>query len=143
MTSRFCALTLFTLTGIVTQPVWAQVGESCQLENEEIANKDKLRTSAFRDISSKSGDSSKIEATKEYQAIVKQHSQALNNCRQKSWLKTQGIWLRLYPCDLQLGKLDEVMDRIVNRGYNQVCVEVISNGTILLPMTALSRLLRT
>ena len=134
--SRFLALTLFTWAGIASQPVWAQVGDYCQFENEAIANKDKLRTIAFQDSSNKSGNSAKIAATKEYQAIVKEHRQTLNSCRQKSWLKTQGIWLRLYPCDLQSGKLEEVMDRIVNRGYNQVFVEVISNGTILLPMTA-------
>lgn len=132
ITSRLFALAIFTLAGIFTPPVFAQVGEYCQFENEAIATKDNLRTAAFQDDPS-SASSTKLAATKEYQAIVQQHGQALNTCRQKSWLKTQGIWLRLYPCDLQSGKLDEVMDRIVNRGYNQVFVEVISEGKILLP----------
>jgi hypothetical protein len=133
--SRLLALTLFILAGSFTQPAFAQVGEYCQFEKEAIAHKDKLRMAAFQE-NNKSENSDKIAAMEEYQALVKQHNQALNTCRQKSWLKTQGIWLRLYPCDLQSGKLEEVMDRIVNRGYNQVFVEVISNGTILLPMTA-------
>ncbi|ELS32283.1 MULTISPECIES: family 10 glycosylhydrolase [Pseudanabaena] len=104
----------------------AQVSEYCQFDNEAIANKDKLRSTAFQDPTN-------LAAVAEYQAIVKQHTQALQICRQKSWLKTQGVWLRLYPCDLQSGKLDEVMDRIVNRGYNQVFIEVFSEGKILLP----------
>jgi len=113
----------------INQSALAQVGEYCQFEGEAIATKENLRMAAFKDTSK----SLNLEATKEYQAIIKQHSQALNTCRQKSWLKTQGIWLRLYPCDLQSGKLDEVMDRIVNKGYNQVFIEVISEGKILLP----------
>ncbi len=116
-----------SLSGLsITQSAFAQVGEYCQFESEAIANKENLRLRAFQDPAN-------LAATKEYQAIVRQHNQALNACRQKSWLKTQGIWLRLYPCDLQSGKLDEVMDRIVNRGYNQVFVEVISEGKIILP----------
>ncbi len=129
---RIFSLTLCTVMGIVTQPASAQVGEYCQFENEAIANKDNLRLAAFPDSSSKSVN---LTATKAYQELVKQHSQKLNTCRQQSWLKTQGIWLRLYPCDLQSGKLDEVMDRIVNRGYNQVFVEVLSDGKILLPQS--------
>ncbi len=128
--TSFFSITLFTLASIVTQPAWSQVGEYCQFDNEAIANKDNLRAATLQNTSDRN---IKLAADKEYQAIVKQHSQDLNTCRQRSWLKTQGIWLRLYPCDLQAGKLDEVMDRIVNRGYNQVFVEVISEGKILLP----------
>jgi hypothetical protein len=112
--------------GFTTHQAFAQVGEYCQFESAAIANKESLRLATFQ-------DSKNLGALKEYQTITKQHSQALNTCRQKSWLKTQGIWLRLYPCDLQSGKLDEVMDRIVNKGYNQVFIEVISEGKILLP----------
>jgi len=33
------------------------------------------------------------------------------------------IWLRLYPCDIQPGALDKIMDRISSRGYNQVYIK--------------------
>ena len=129
--------TLALLTNLLVEqslisPAFTQVGEYCQFESAAIANKTNLRLGAFQNGAS---DSKNIAASKEYQAIVQQHSQALKTCRQKSWLKTQGIWLRLYPCDLQSGKLDEVMDRIVNRGYSQVFIEVLSDGKILLPQS--------
>ncbi len=132
ITTRLFTLALITNFAAslgLTQPALAQVGEYCQFENEAIATKENLRLAAFPNQASNAN----LAAIKEYQAIVQQHGQALKTCRQKSWLKTQGVWLRLYPCDLQAGKLDEVMDRIVNKGYNQVFVEVISEGKILLP----------
>ena len=131
--TRFFSLVACTnfLAAIVAQPSFAQVGEYCQFERDAIAAKENLRAAVFQDTSK----SPNLDATKEYQATIKGHSQALNICRQKSWLKTQGVWLRLYPCDLQSGKLDEVMDRIVNKGYNQVFIEVLSDGKILLPQS--------
>jgi len=120
------SLSLNLLSTSFADRTFAQVGEYCQFEKEAIANKEKLRMATFQGI----GD---LAAPQAYQKIIRQHSQDLNICREKSWLKTQGIWLRLYPCDLQSGKLDEVMDRIVNKGYNQVFVEVHSHGKILLP----------
>ena len=111
--TRFFSLVVATnfLEAISAQSAFAQVGEYCQFEREAIATKKNLRNAIFQDAS----QSTNLETNKEYQAIIKEHSQALNTCRQKSWLKTQGIWLRLYPCDLLSGKLDEVMDRIVNK----------------------------
>jgi hypothetical protein len=131
--TRFFSLVVSTnfLAAIAAQSAFAQVGEYCQFDREAIATKENLRNAVFQDASK----STNLEANKEYQAIIKEHSQALNTCRQKSWLKTQGIWLRLYPCDLLSGKLDEVMDRIVNKGYNQVFIEVLSDGKILLPQS--------
>ncbi|PZV17718.1 MAG: hypothetical protein DCF20_04940 [Pseudanabaena sp.] len=131
--TRFFSVVVSTsfLAAIGAHPTFSQVGEYCQFEREAIATKENLRNAVFEDPSK----SKNPEATKEYQAIVKEHSQALNTCRQKSWLKTQGIWLRLYPCDLLSGRLDEVMDRIVNKGYNQVFIEVLSDGKILLPQS--------
>ena len=127
LTKVFTTVLVANFLGIgFNQPVSAQVGEYCQFESEAIANKEKLRRLAFENIND-------LTAPQAYQEILRQHRESLNNCRQKSWLKTQGIWLRLYPCDLHSGKLDEVMDRIVNKGYNQVFVEVHSNGKILLP----------
>lgn len=128
-TTRILAIALgtnFTFAMNVMQPAFAQIGEYCQFEGDAIANKENLRVAAIQ------SPKNQIAAQK-YQAIVQQHNQSLNACRQKSWLKTQGIWLRLYPCDLQSGKLDQVMDRIVNKGYNQVFIEVLSDGKILLP----------
>ena len=87
--------------------------------------KEALRKAAFE------GDS---EAQQDYQAMVQQHAEAMQNCRNNSWPQQQAIWLRLLPPrDLQAGILDAVMDRIVNLGYNQVYVEVFYGGRVLLP----------
>ncbi len=128
--NKVTAIALLTtfLSSVNPLAAFAQNGEYCQFDDGAIAEKTKLRQAAF-------ASNTNNNAAKSYQAIVKQHSQALQTCRQKSWLKTQGIWLRLYPCDLLSGKLDEVMDRIVNQGYNQVFVEVLSDGKILLPQS--------
>lgn len=128
ISTKFLAIALSTYLPSLSiiESSAAQVGEYCRFESEAIAEKENLRLAAFDD----QPDSTK---TRSYQAIVRKHQQSLKECRQKSWLKTQGVWLRLYPCDIQSGKLDDVMDRIANRGYNQVFIEVISNGKILLP----------
>ena len=102
LTKVFTTVLVANFLGIgFNQPVSAQVGEYCQFESEAIANKEKLRRLAFENIND-------LTAPQAYQEILRQHRESLNNCRQKSWLKTQGIWLRLYPCDLHSGKLDEV-----------------------------------
>jgi uncharacterized lipoprotein YddW (UPF0748 family) len=131
--TRFFSLVVSTnfLAAIAAQSAFAQVGEYCQFDREAIATKENLRNAAFQDTSK----GANLDANQAYQAIIKEHNQSLNTCRQKSWLKTQGIWLRLYPCDLLSGQLDEVMDRIVNKGYNQVFIEVLSDGKILLPQS--------
>ncbi len=69
----------------------------------------------------------------EYKALVKQHSQQLNECRQHTWPREQAIWLRLYPCDASPGSLDYVLDHIVNLGYNRVHLEVFYDSRVLLP----------
>ncbi|MDX1977968.1 MAG: family 10 glycosylhydrolase [Pseudanabaenaceae cyanobacterium bins.68] len=71
--------------------------------------------------------------TRVYQNLVKQHAAEIDACRRRNRFKTQAIWLRLYPCDLEAGRLDQVMDRITNRGYNQVYIEVFYDGLVLLP----------
>lgn len=75
-------------------------------------------------------------AQKTYQAMLAQQGQQLAQCRSQSQFKTEGIWLRLYPCDSQPGVLDAVLDRIVDRGYNQIYVDTFSNGQVLLPAGA-------
>jgi uncharacterized lipoprotein YddW (UPF0748 family) len=132
--TKFVSIALIAnLTGIsIIQSVSAQVGEYCQFDSADIATKENLRVATFAESPRRSAT---IAATKEYKAVVQQHSQALTICRQRSWLKNQGIWLRLYPCDVQSGRLAQIMDRIANKGYNQVFIEVISDGKILLPQS--------
>ncbi len=96
----------------------------CQQSPTEIAEKNSARQSAL---------SSDSEAQRRYGDLVARHGQKLMACRQQNPLKTEGIWLRLYPCDTRPGKLDEVLDRIVDRGYNQIFVETFFNGQVLLP----------
>lgn len=99
-------------------------GAYCQQSSMDIAQKDSDRKASL---------SSDREAQKRYRATLSRHAKYLNDCRQQNALKTEGIWLRLYPCDARPGKVDEVLDRIVDRGYNQVFVETFFNGQVLLP----------
>jgi hypothetical protein len=64
-----------------------------------------------------------------------QHAQMLRQCRERTWPNIQAIWLRLYPCDARLGAIDEILDRLVSRGYNQVNVEVFNDGQVMLPVS--------
>lgn len=102
----------------------AVTNKYCQLDHNSINIKNSIREKAM------AGDSN---AKREYQQIIKQHSQILNNCRQNHWLKEQAIWLRLYPCDAKAGSIDRVLDQIVNLGYNTVYLEVFFDGQVLLP----------
>lgn len=106
------------------QPAFAQTSAYCQFTAEAIAEKQNLRSSALK------GNS---DAQNRYRTIVKKHADRLRQCRNQTWPRVQAVWLRLYPCDARSGALDEVLDRIVNRGYNQVYVEVFYDGQVLLP----------
>jgi hypothetical protein len=122
-------LTAALLTGIlipanIPTPAHAQVNQYCQLSQTEANRKEQLRQAAF------SGDT---QAQAQYFTLLREHSAALQRCRQNTWPREQAIWLRLYPCDLQPGILEAVMDRIVNLGYSQVYVEVFYSGQVLLP----------
>jgi uncharacterized lipoprotein YddW (UPF0748 family) len=110
--------------GIGSAPAQAEVNRFCQLSQAEADEKEALRVAAQQ------GDAG---ARQQYEALRQQHSQNLEDCRQKNWPQNQAIWLRLYPCDLQPGRLDALMDRIVNLGYNEVYIEAFSNGQVLLP----------
>lgn len=105
------------------EPVQAQTTPFC-IPEAAIAQKESLRRAALTD-----DQSAKIR----YQDAVRADVQRLRQCRNQNWPQTQAIWLRLYPCDLKPGSLDAVMDRIVNRGYNRVYVEVFYDGQVLLP----------
>src|SRR6478672_570583 len=103
-------------SSLMSQPVWpsstqAQAAAYCQLSAEAIAEKEAARQGALQ---------GEEKAKERYQALVREHAAQMQQCRSRTWPQTQAIWLRLYPCDLQPGGLERVMDRIVNRGYNQV-----------------------
>ena len=116
----------------------AQTGAYCQLLNDSILEKQRLLQSSLQGSE---------EAKTQYQNLLKQHAEVIRQCRTRTWPQNQAIWLRLYPCDAQPGVLEAVLDDIVNRGYNQVYVEVFANGQVLLPSssnsTAWPSLLRT
>ena len=106
-------------------PAQALSGPTCQLSATEIAEKNTLRKAAI---------ASDVSAQEDYIALLAEQAQRLQNCRSQNWPKNQAIWLRLYPCDARPGKLDALLDRIVNKGYNQVYVEVFYDGQVLLPI---------
>ena len=117
------------MQGVVPLSVQAQTSQSqlnrfCQLPAADAERKESLRLASLQ------GDEA---AQQQYEAIRRRHSQALQTCRQQNWPRNQAIWLRLYPCDLQPGRLDAVMDKIVNLGYNEVYIEAFANGQVLLP----------
>jgi hypothetical protein len=125
---RFSLLTclfnsnFFLSTSVKAAP--SQNSAYCQLSQNEVTQKEQLRKAALQ------GNN---EAKTQYQAIVKSHSELLQKCRSRNWIKEQGLWLRLYPCDAKSDNLDRVFDRIVDRGYNVVYLEVFFDGQVLIP----------
>lgn len=106
------------------RPVQAQTTAYCQLSAEAIAQKEATRQAA------QLGDR---DAQNRYKSLVSQHAEQVSRCRSQTWPQNQALWLRLYPCDAQPGGLDALLDRIVNKGYNQVYIEVFYTGQVLLP----------
>lgn len=102
----------------------AAVNRFCQLSQADVEEKEALRVSAMQ---------GEAAAQQQYQALLQQHMSEVHSCRDRQWPENQAIWLRLYPSDLQPGRLDALMDRILNMGYNQVYIEAFSNGQVLLP----------
>lgn len=131
--SRYCnhwLLILFSLAPLnFAQSVQAQTAPYCQLDAETIAQTNQLRQTALQ------GDqgAQNQEAQDKYRSQIVQNADWVRRCRGQSWLKEQAIWLRLHPCDIRPGMLEEILDRIVSRGYNQVYLEVFSDGQVLLP----------
>jgi Glycosyl hydrolase-like 10 len=109
--------------GLLT-PAQAQTTPYCAQSDATIAQTTPLRQAAV------SGDRN---AQASYKTQLSQNAAEMQRCRSQSWLKEQAIWLRLYPCDAQPGAIEEILDRIVSRGYNQVYLEVFSDGQVLLP----------
>ncbi|AFZ16939.1 family 10 glycosylhydrolase [Allocoleopsis franciscana] len=128
---RYMATALLTSSSLLSQcglmqTAQAQTTAYCKLSNEAISQKENLRIAALK------GNS---DSEKRYKALVKQHADFLRQCRSRTWPNNQSIWLRLYPCDARAGAIDDILDRLVNRGYNQVNVEVFYDGQVLLPMS--------
>lgn len=109
------------------QPARAQLTEYCQVSPVEVQEKENLRLLAIK------GNS---QAQSSYQQMLQQQAKALQECRTRNWPQVQSIWLRLYPCDVQPGAVDQIMDRIVNKGYNEVYLETFYDGQVLLPAAA-------
>lgn len=126
---RSLVTALLTSSSLVSQ-YWlastaqAQTQAYCQFTKEEITEKESLRLSSLK------GNS---DSEKRYKALLKQHADSLQRCRSRTFPQNQAIWLRLYPCDARPGAIDEILDRIVNQGYNQINLEVFYSGQVLLP----------
>lgn len=102
----------------------AQAFPSCQASPQQVLIKAALLKSASN------GDS---QALDQYNQLVKAQAAELARCRQTSWPQTQGTWLRVYPCDLKSGQIEQVMDNIANFGYNRVYLNTFYDGRVLLP----------
>ncbi|CAN1208620.1 hypothetical protein TUMEXPCC7403_00265 [Tumidithrix helvetica PCC 7403] len=100
---------------------------TCDVNKAEIAQKNELRKAAFT-------TNPKPKSKQEYGAILAKHKIQLEQCRDRTWPKTEAVWIRLYPNDAKPGVLEDVLDRVVNRGYNQIFVEVLYDGRVLLPV---------
>lgn len=101
-----------------------QLDEYCRLNAGAIAAKDQRRAAAIQ------GDRS---AQAEYQALLQQHKDQLQRCRQTYWPRHQAMWLRVYPCDTKAGMIERILDDIVNKGYDQLYLEVFADSQALLP----------
>jgi len=110
-----------------SQQVEARIQPFCWLTEAETLEKAALLRAAT------AGDRN---ARSRYQSLVVRHRQSLRDCRQKSWLRTLGVWIRLYPCDLKSGQLEQVLDNVTNLGYSRIYVNTFYNGQVLLPAQA-------
>ncbi|MBD2360674.1 family 10 glycosylhydrolase [Anabaena minutissima FACHB-250] len=112
---------------LTIQPAQAQVTEYCRISPAATKTKENLRLLALK---------GNKDAQRRYQQLIQKHAKEVQQCRNRTWPKTQAVWIRLYPCDLKSGAIDQIMDRIVNDGYNQVYVEAFYDGRVLLPAAA-------
>jgi hypothetical protein len=97
----------------------------CQQNLTTIAQKDKLRAGSLKDRSDR----------RDYESLIATQAEDMRKCRQQNPIKQQGMWIRLYACDVEAGKLEEVLDRIIDRGYNELYVETFFNGQVMLPQS--------
>ncbi|ERN42004.1 hypothetical protein KR51_00013380 [Rubidibacter lacunae KORDI 51-2] len=103
----------------------ARPDANCHFAADAIEQQSELRDAAI------AGDA---DARQQYNELLQEHARQLAQCRRQTWPPQQAIWLRLYPCDLQTGAVDAILDDIVARGYNQVYVEAFYDGQVLLPV---------
>jgi Glycosyl hydrolase-like 10 len=68
-----------------------------------------------------------------YEQLVSEHSQALTKCRRQKQPAVLATWLRVYPCDLKPGSLEQTLDNIANLGYNRIYLNTFYDGRVLLP----------
>ncbi|MFN5613504.1 MAG: hypothetical protein ACK491_19160 [Pseudanabaena sp.] len=126
----YCLSTVFSgnaIAGALPDKIlWGK--PTCDVSTAEILRKHELRKSALV----KSPRDQK--AQDQYQAIIQKHKSELQACRDRNTPQTQATWLRLYPNDVKAGVLEDVFDKMANRGYNQVFVEVFYDGRVLLPV---------
>jgi hypothetical protein len=115
---------LGVLDGFGALPAQAQA--SCRLTDDAIA-----QMTTLRQVAAQGADDPVTQ--QEYQDGLRDLATQVRTCRSQSWPQVQAIWLRLYPCDVRPGRLDEIFDRILAQGYNQVYLEVFSDGQVLLP----------
>ncbi len=78
------------------------------------------------------GDRNAREA---YERRVAADAAKLRACRQQTWPRVQAVWLRLYPCDLAPGQLEQIFDNIAHFGYNRVYLNAFYDGRVLLPQS--------
>ncbi|WP_088242680.1 family 10 glycosylhydrolase [Calothrix rhizosoleniae] len=116
--------TLWLFPNINIKPAQAQVNQYCHISSAAVKAKERLRLAARK---------GNPEVQNRYRQLVQQHAQAVRECRNRNWPQVQALWLRLYPCDAQQGAIDEIMDKIIDKGYNQVYLEVFYDGRVLLP----------
>jgi len=108
---RFLILAILTTsllvgtTGSLSPVTAAQSNNYCRFDNRAIAQKDQLRNQVFN------GDTN---AESKYQNLIERHGEQLVECRNRTWPQTQAIWLRLYPCDTLPGRVEEILDHIVD-----------------------------
>ncbi|HIK04407.1 MAG TPA: family 10 glycosylhydrolase [Trichormus sp. M33_DOE_039] len=105
-------------------PASAQVTEYCRISPNAVKTKENLRLLALK---------GNKDANRRYQQLMQKHAQEVQQCRNRTWPKIQAVWLRLYTCDLKPGAIDQIMDRVINDGYNQVYLEAFYDGRVLLP----------
>lgn len=103
----------------------AQTSPYCRIAAKEIVAKASLLRASIK------GDRN---AAVQYEQMVRTHATKLAQCRQQNWPSTQGIWLRVYPCDLRQGQLAQILDNIANFGYNRIYLNTFYDGRVLLPM---------
>jgi Glycosyl hydrolase-like 10 len=126
MTGALAAANFLNLGAAATGQTLTQTSlqDYCFSSSTQITEKNRLRSAAL---------STDPAAKQRYRQAIYRSGQELQSCRQKSWLKNQAIWMRMYPCDTKPGAVDELLDRMVEKGYNQVYLATFYAGRVLIP----------